>query len=424
MKKVKIIISLLLIILGLQLPSSAQLLRNGIPTIVHNPEGEIYRERIQRFLVKADNLFRQGNYLEALNQLDLAVEASPQNPEVYLHRATLRYRLGMETEAKQDILLVSRMNPVATDLFGINGPKAQLDLLAFYPEDWYVELDWTDRMSSYESILFDWEKAITAEEVTDDLPELEAAANHFASTLDAIVQKDWKTAQKELSLLSLIRANETTVYDLKGIVALGKEDINQAATYFRKAIQLDPNNALAWCNLSLTQRKNQLPEAALESINRAIRLSPTLSTAYFDRSLLHKEIGDLEAALADYSSVIMLEGIYHQPTLFNRAMTLKKMGKFTAAINDLDYLIQLEPDNALPYKVRGNIHLLSGFYNKAVSDFTKAIAKDSDLAEAYFNRGLAHLLNYNVLPACMDFEKSADKGYERGTDKQVYFCSN
>jgi len=424
MRSASILLGLLFFLLGLPFNSYTQLLRNGMPTMVQNPDGEIYRERIQRFLVKADNLFRQGNYLEALNQLDLAVEASPQNPEVYLHRAQLRYRLGMETEANRDIELVARMSPVATDLFGINGPKSQLDLLAFYPEDLYMELSWDDRMAAYETLLLDWYDAISGEEVTDDMAELEAAASHLAIILESIAQQDWYRAERELDHLSLIRATTSTVYDLEGLIAMGKNDLEEATIFFRMAIQQDPLNAIAWCNLGVAQRQNNFVEGALASINKAIELSPTLSMGYFERALLHKEKGNLEEALKDYSTITMLEGVGHLPTLFNRSLTFKKMGKFSAAINDLDFIVQLESEEATPYKVRGNIYLLTGYYNKAIHDFTTAIEKDNDLAEAYFNRAVAHLLNYDVLPACLDFEESAARGYERGTEKQVYFCSN
>lgn len=422
MKKIKIFSVLFWVMIGLQISSPAQLIRPGIS---NNSETEIYREPIQRFLVKADNLFRKGNYLEALNQLDLAVQASPQNPETYLHRAMVRYRLGMRTEADQDIAFVSRLNPVATDLFGINGPKAQLDMLAFYPEDLYLELEWMDRMNSYELILFDWYNGKETYDKAGNKTQIsQVAINHLSNILDAITQQDWILAEKEINLLGLKIENKSILLDLKGVVALGRGNKGQAANYFRTAIQEDSSNALAWANLSLTQRKNQSLNTALESINKAINLSPTLSTAYFDRAILHKDLGDLEAALKDYSSAIALEDIYPLPTLFNRALTFKKLGKLTSATHDLDYLIQLAPQEAMAYKVRGNIHLLSGKYDQAINDFTTAIRQDADLAEAYFNRGIAYLLNYKVSTACVDFKKSAAKGYERGTEKQVYYCNN
>ena len=419
MKNMKNVSLLLWIIMCIQVSVSAQVIRNSI---INNPDTEIYREPIQRFLVKADNLFRQGDYLEALNQLDLAVQAAPQNPETYLHRAMMRYRLGMKTEADQDIDFVTRLNPVATDLFGINGPKAQLDLLAFYPEDLYLELDWVDRMNNYEAILFDWYSDKESQDGSDNSTQM--AINHLSNILEAVMQKDWNLAEKEIDRLALTTNNKSILFDLKGIISLGENNQGQAAIYFRKAIEENPSNALAWSNLSLTQRQNKSLGIALESINEAIKLSPTLSTAYFDRALIYKELENLEEALADYSSAIAIEDHYPLSTLFNRALTFKKLGKLTSAIKDLDYLIQLAPEEATPYKIRGNIHLLSGNYNQAIDDFSKAILKDADLAEAYFNRGIAYLLNYNVLPACMDFEKSADKGYQRGTEKQVYFCNN
>lgn len=422
MKKLKVVNMLLWMMIGLQISTSAQVIRGSN---VNNPNPEIYREPIQRFLVNADNLFRQGNYLESLNQLDLAVQAAPQNPETYLHRAMIRYRLGMKTEADQDIAFVTKLNPAATDLFGINGPKAQLDLLAFYPDDLYLELDWIDRVNNYESIIHDWYKDQVVYNKTGNTIQIsQKEINQLSNVLEAIAQQEWTTANREVSSLEFTLDKQSILLDLKGMIELGKDNQAQAANYFRKAIQKDPYNAIAWSHLSLVQRKNQSYEAALESSNKAINLYPTLSTAYFDRALIHKELGDLEAALSDYSIAIEIEHILPLPIFFNRSLTLKKMGKFTSAINDLNYLIQLEPDEAKLFKVRGNIHLVSGNYNLAIKDFSDAIRKDTDLAEAYFNRGIAYLLNYNVLPACVDFEKSANKGYERGTEKQIYFCTN
>jgi len=421
---IKIAISLsLLLILTLPTFSWAQLLQNRTLSSKSNSDVELYRERIQRFLVKSDNLFRQGNYIEALNQLDLAVEATPQNPEVYLHRAKLRYRLGMENEAKQDIALVSTINPIATDLFGINGPKAQLDLLAFYPEELYLELAWSDQLKVYDTVVLDWYEAMTEAETADPYPS-EMAANYLTIIQEAITQKNWILASKELELLASINPNESLVYDLKGLIVAGKGNPEEAASYFRTAIQLDPNNAIGWYHLGQVQRMYNNEAVALTSINKAIQLRPTLDVAYFERALLHKELGDLEAALTDYSTLIQYEGGNNLPILFNRALTYKKLGRFTDAMNDLDYIIQNNPTTALAYKVRGNIHLLTRYYNNAIYDFTKAIEKDGELAEAYFNRAIAHLLNNNIAPACVDFEKSAAKGYERGEEKQLYFCSN
>jgi len=421
---IKIITSLsLLLTLTLPTFSWAQLLQNRTLSTTSNSGVELYRERIQRFLIKSENLFRQGNYLEALNQLDLAVEAAPQNPEVYLHRATLRYRLGMKTEAKQDIALVSKMNPVATDLFGINGPKAQLDLLAFYPNDLYLELDWEAQLAIYDAVVLDWYEAMTEAGTTEPYTS-EMAANHVAIIREEMLQENWHAASKELELLANIKFNESLVYDLKGLIAGGRGNLEEAASYFRTAIQLEPNNAIGWYHLGQVQRKSQNEVVALTSINKAIQLRPTLHAAYFERALLHKDLGDLEAALTDYSNLMQVEEGYNLPILFNRALTYKKLGRFTDAMNDLDYIILNNPTTALPHKMRGNIHLLTRYYNKAIYDFTKAIEKDGELAEAYFNRAIAHLLNNNIAPACVDFEKSVSKGYERGDEKQINFCNN
>ena len=120
----------------------AQVLRHDAPQTNTLSYGELFRRDIQVFLVNSENLFRKGQQIAALQELDFAVEIAPQNPEVYLHRAMLKLRIGMTTEAQKDIATAKRLNPISPALFGIEGPNAQLDLLAFYPEQLYQELSW------------------------------------------------------------------------------------------------------------------------------------------------------------------------------------------------------------------------------------------------------------------------------------------
>ena len=80
-------------------------------------------------------------------ELDNAVNLTPQYPEVYIQRALLKYKLGMRSEANEDIAIAARLNPIAPALYGVRGPQAQMDLLAFYPEELYQEISWSDRLA-------------------------------------------------------------------------------------------------------------------------------------------------------------------------------------------------------------------------------------------------------------------------------------
>lgn len=393
-------------------------------SINNSATGEIFRRNVQPFLLRSENLFRQGNHLDALIELDNAVDLVPELPEVYLHRAMLKYKLGMRTEAEEDVAKATRLNPITPALFGINGPQAQMDLLAFYPEEIYQKVSWTDQLAHYEITLDSWYEELYSVNTTDDFPELESIIIHFEGVLEALENRAWYKAIDELAYLELFKGNTSVLHDLKGIVYLETKELDKAAKAFRQAIRLDPNNAMAWYNLSKVSQVFKEYEASLDFLNKSIGLSPTFSNAYFERALVKKKLGDINGAIVDYTKIIDEEGSTFLTAYFNRAICYKKIGKLTDALNDLEELLLYESDNSMTWKVRGNIHLLGGRYDQAIADFTKAIDLNSELGIAYFNRGVAHLLNHNPLTACNDFQRSANEGYERALDKQTYFCSN
>ncbi|MFK7984264.1 MAG: tetratricopeptide repeat protein [Saprospiraceae bacterium] len=386
--------------------------------------GDVYKGSIQYLLAKAENLLRQGDQIGAMTELDNAVNLAPQYPEVYLHRALLKYKLGMRSEAHEDAAIAARLNPIAPALFGIHGPQAQMDLLAFYPEELYQKISWSDRLAYYETTLDKWYEELNGSDVTDDFPELEATITHFEGALIALENKEWYKAIDELSYLALFQSNTSVFYDLKGLVHLEMEEVDKAATAFRQAINLDPNNAMAWFNLSKISQSYGDYATSLDFLNKAIGLVPTFHNAYFERALVKKKLGDIDGAIADYSKIIDKEGTDFLSAYFNRAICYKKIGQLTTALNDLDEVLFHRADNPMAWKARGNIHLLAGRHSQAIADFSKAIDLDSELGVAYFNRGIAHLLNHNPMTACVDFERSANEGYDRALDKQRYFCSN
>jgi len=394
------------------------------PNLTTNFTGEIHRGDIQPFLVKAENLFRQGNHIGAIMELDNAVNLSPQNPEVYIHRALIKYKLGMRSEAHQDITKATRLNPIAPALFGVHGPQAQMDLLAFYPEELYQEISWSDRLTYYGATLDKWYETLNEANVSDDFPEIESTVIHLEKALIALENEAWYQALEELSYLALFKSNTSVFYDLEGLVHLKMEKTDKAAAAFRKAINLDPNNAMAWYNMSKVSQSFGDYTASLDFLNKAVGLVPSFNNAIFERALVRKKLGDIEGAIKDYSIIIDREGSSFLSAYFNRAICYKKIGQLTAALNDLEELLFHNPNDPMPWEVRGNIHLMGGRYSQAIADFTKAIDLNSDLGMAYFNRGIAHLLNYNPMTACVDFERSASQGYERALDKQQYFCNN
>lgn len=78
-------------------------------------------------------------------------------------------------------------------------------------------------------------------------------------------------------------------------------------------------------------------------------------------------------------------------TYWDKANEELKNGNFKAAIENLNFSIEIDPNNPFAYNFRGKVYL-NGIrnYEKAVEDFTKSIQMKPDNIEAYFNRALSY----------------------------------
>ncbi|MFT5384362.1 MAG: tetratricopeptide (TPR) repeat protein, partial [Saprospiraceae bacterium] len=116
-------------------------------------------------------------------------------------------------------------------------------------------------------------------------------------------------------------------------------------------------------------------------------------------------------------------GKTYMEAFLNRGLTKKMLGDFNGAITDLDLSIEEYPESPSLRKSRGNLYLIFGLHRKAIDDYTRSIESDPNYAEAYFNRAMAFFLLYDRISACSDLEKSAELGYKRAEEIQLYFCT-
>jgi tetratricopeptide (TPR) repeat protein len=120
--------------------------------------------------------------------------------------------------------------------------------------------------------------------------------------------------------------------------------------------------------------------------NEAVKLSPNLSEAFFNRGILKYEKGDIKAALADYSKSISLNRA-NIPALINRAiLTGFDLEDPITAMEDLNYALSLEPNNASVLLNMGNIRLYSlNEPEKAYHNYLEALKYNPDSNEAKYN---------------------------------------
>jgi tetratricopeptide (TPR) repeat protein len=113
---------------------------------------------------------------------------------------------------------------------------------------------------------------------------------------------------------------------------LGHND--EAETYLRRAVAVDRNAHIAWVNLSNVLTRLGRMHEAIECADWALSLKRD-DTAYFNRGIARYSLDDVEGAVHDYDSAILLTPD-HAEAIYNRANALLKLGHLKDGFRDYD----------------------------------------------------------------------------------------
>jgi Flp pilus assembly protein TadD len=187
-------------------------------------------------------------------------------------------------------------------------------------------------------------------------------------------------------------------YFTLGVQKLEKKDYRGALAEFNRAIQLNPNLAIAYNYRGILKgEKIGDSQGALADYNRAIQLNPNDAKAYNNRGILKaNKLGDIQGALAEYNRAIQLnpsEAIAYS----NRGLLkAEKLGDIQGALADYDRAIQFNPSDTIAYYNRCSLKGRElGNIQGALADCNRAIQLNPSYANAYYNRGVLKYKNLN-----------------------------
>ena len=105
----------------------------------------------------------------------------------------------------------------------------------------------------------------------------------------------------------------------KGNAYCDQGEFDEAIQEFTKAIELDPEYALAYNNRGVAYDEKGEYDKAIADCNKAIELNPELDEPYFGRGLGYMELGQKEKAISDFEKSIELS---ENPALIQAAQEI------------------------------------------------------------------------------------------------------
>ena len=142
---------------------------------------------------------------------------------------------------------------------------------------------------------------------------------------------------------------------------------------------------ISWaCSSSQRGRR----EAGLSLIDRAVKVNPRNTAAFYNRAGILRDMARLEEALESYDQALALKADHHA-ALNNRGAVLHDLKRYGEAVASFDRAIAIKPDHIDAHANRGTTLVELERFEEALQSFDRALALGPAGAAAHFGRGNA-----------------------------------
>jgi TolB-like protein/Flp pilus assembly protein TadD/uncharacterized membrane protein YhdT len=263
-----------------------------------------------------------------------------------------------------------------------------------------------------------YERELTAANVFEIQTQI---ANSIADALNSVLTTESEPEPRRAPTRSL-PALEAYLLGKQHLVQRSKRSLAEAADYFKKAIEIDPEYAAAWLGLAdakllLTHYGHIALENALRvaepALQKALDLDPRMGAAYASLGLMRNLKGDSEGAAEALSRAINLDPNDAKAYHWYGDILIFNFGDPAAAITLLKQARKLDPLSPLIIVTLGEAYSTSGYLAEGLRLYRKALEIDPGHLAAYRLLGLAYL-------SLGDFERAGfwlDQGVRKGPDE-------
>lgn len=182
------------------------------------------------------------------------------------------------------------------------------------------------------------------------------------------------------------------------------KDNNKAIEFYKKALAIDPNYALAYAGLASAYdqkvRRYYYPDtwrdSAITMSRKALSLNPDLAEGHSSLAKSYEAKGNYKLAKYHYEKAIKLNPSYYA-AIYNLGVVHFNEGNLDKAYQLLRKSITLEPDNVFGYIVLGAIYQKFDCNNLALMWFNKALELEPKnlLAHVYLIDQYILMKNFN-----------------------------
>ncbi|MEO0434644.1 MAG: tetratricopeptide repeat protein [Cyanobacteria bacterium J06656_5] len=209
--------------------------------------------------------------------------------------------------------------------------------------------------------------------------------------------------------------------------AMQAGDYGLAIATLETLLQNDPNQPRLWYTKAVALLSLKQPTAAIIAIEQALRLNPNMAIAHRLLAKAHRQTGDTSKAIMAYKQATRLylnaqnrtnaqaclaeietlrpntEPLISSKGFLDDAIAATQQGNYRKAIQDLNWLLQLEPHNVEALVQRSFAHTYCHNADTAIKDIAKAMELAGQAPTIQLKRGEVYLLLGHIESAISDF---------------------
>lgn len=208
------------------------------------------------------------------------------------------------------------------------------------------------------------------------------------STLHAQQSMYLEQAQQAFERVADLNDELTLTYFKLGKIALMRNDVEAAKTYYKQGIAVEPNNAALIFNLARVYDQNNERNEAIQYYKQTIVADPNFTYAYNNLALLYEESKDYPNAEKAYKQALKRDKTYNLARL-NLGNLYATTAKYDAATKVFQEAKAQEPQNEWVYYYEGNMYLRMNHFEEALTSYNEAISLNPKHATTYYLMAVA-----------------------------------
>ena len=322
----------------------------------------------------------EENYSNAIQNLNMAIIAKPNDFEAYFLRGIAKYSLSDYNGAVEDFTTTLKIHPLYVRAYHYRGVS-------------------NDHLGNYADAKDDFNKAIKLDPFDSEL--------HIALGSTKLHLNEFESAIASFDTALIISPDNANAYINRGVAKRFLKKLDEALLDMNKAVYYDLFNIEAIVRRGMIQMEREKYEEALLDFNNALKMDNNNPIIYFNRGNVHLNLGDTTSALNDYERVNNIDE-RNALTYFNRAIIYSILKENDIALALYDKVIEINPDNIYGYFNRGILYYKMKEWDNAEDDFSKTLELFPDFIDAWVNRSVVRYEKGDIKGAEADRFKSME----------------